>query len=157
MEERTEIIRTRPDHEHDAATVDYHPPAAHVDQVEAVAYDPYAERRNIAEKLVQAIWLVFGLIEALILIRFTLRALGANPAAPFAQLIYGITAPFVAPFVGLFPTPQADGYVLEPHALVALVVYALLAWLLARIVWLVVGDTRSTVASKTREVRTRTH
>ena len=77
--------------------------------------------------------MIFGLIEGLILIRFILKALGANPSAGFAQFIYGITAPLVAPFYGLFGNPSAQGSVLELHSIVALIVYALLAWLILKL------------------------
>ena len=132
-------------------------PAAAVDRTAATIYDPYAERRQASDRLVQALYLVFGVIEALVAIRLVLRALGANPAAGFAQLIYGLTAPFVAPFAGLFGNPQAGGSVLELHSIVALVVYALLAWLLAKLAWLVFGETRSavTTASSSSSVETR--
>ena len=62
-------------------------PAPSVERSVATAYDPYAGRRQVAARLVQAIYLIFGIIEALILIRIVLRALGANPDAGFAQLI----------------------------------------------------------------------
>src|SRR5690349_9875346 len=77
-------------------------PVAAVDRTAATAYDPYSSRRQAGERLVQAIYLVFGVIEALIVIRIVLRALGANPQAGFAQFIYALTAPLVAPFAGLF-------------------------------------------------------
>src|SRR5947207_15106412 len=62
------------------------PAPASVDSTAATAYDPYAGRRQAASRLVQAIYLIFGIIEALIAIRIVLRALGANPQAGFAQL-----------------------------------------------------------------------
>ena len=130
-------------------------PAAAVDRTAATAYDPYAGRRQGAHRLVQAIYLVFGIVEALIAIRFVLRALGANPDAGFAQLIYGLTAPLIAPFVGLFGTPQAGGSVLELHSIVALVVYALLGWLLGKLAWLAFGETRSAVTTSSTSVETR--
>jgi len=130
-------------------------PAASVDSTAATAYDPYAGRRQVASRLVQAIYLIFGIIEALIAIRIVLRALGANPQAGFAQLIYGLTAPLVAPFAGLFGNPQAGGSVLELHSIVALVVYALVAWLLGKLVWLLFGETRSAVKTTSSSVETR--
>src|SRR5438876_7558238 len=78
---------------------------AAVDRTDAVAYDPYAGRRRSSFRLVQAIHLLFGVIEALIAIRIVLRALGASPDAGFAQFIYGITAPLIVAFVGLFGNP----------------------------------------------------
>src|SRR4051794_22569956 len=80
--------------------------------VEAVASDPYARRRGSVDKLREAIYLLFGIIEGLIAIRFVLRALGAQPASTFAALVYGVTAPMTAPFVGLFGTPRFEGRVL---------------------------------------------
>lgn len=131
-------------------------PQTTVERAEAVTTDPYAPRRAAAEKLTQGIWLLFGLIIGLIAIRVVLKLLGANPDAPFAELIYGITAVFLAPFVGLFGTLQAQRSVFEPHALVAIVVYALLGWLLVQLAWLIWGETRSAVATRTFDSRSRT-
>jgi hypothetical protein len=128
------------------------PPRAATDRTVTTAYDPFAAKRLNAARLVQSIYLLFGLIEALLLIRFVLRALGANAEAGFAQLMYGITGPLVAPFVGLFGTPQAGGAALELTTLVALIIYGAVGWLLARAAWLMVGETRTaTVASATNE------
>jgi hypothetical protein len=91
----------------------------------------------------------------LILIRFILKALGANPSAGFAQFIYGITAPLVAPFYGLFGNPSAQGSVLELHSIVALIVYALLAWLIAKLVWIVAGETRSAIKTRATQIENR--
>lgn len=131
-------------------------PTMAADRTQATTYDPYAGRRATSFKLIRAIYLIFGLIEALLLIRFVLKALGANAEAGFAQLTYGITGPLVAPFLGLFGTPQAaGGAALEPHTLVALVVYALVAWLLARAAWLLFGEGRSAIVARADTVQTR--
>ena len=118
--------------------------------------DPYAGRRETSIKITRAIYLIFGLIEAVLAIRFVLKALGANADAGFAQLIYGVTGPLVAPFSGLFGTPQAaGGATLEVHTLIALVMYALVAWLLVRGAWLVFGEGRSASVASTETVQTR--
>src|SRR5258708_8501966 len=124
-------------------------------RVESVAYDPYATRRLAGHRTVQLVYWIFGLIEGLILIRFIFKALGANPSAGFAQFIYGITAPLVAPFYGLFGNPSAQGSVLELHSLVALIVYALLAWLIAKLIWIVAGETRSAVKTSATQIENR--
>ncbi len=141
--DRTEVVTTVPERS-----------TAAVDRVEATAYDPYAHRRWTVEKIVQAVYLVFGLLEALLVIRFLLRLLGANASAEFARFIYGITGGLVAPFVGLFNSPQYDGSVLELHTIIAIVIYALVAWLLARVVWLVAGETRSATTTSATSVET---
>jgi YggT family protein len=124
------------------------------ERVETISTDPYDRRRDTALRLQQGIYLIFGIIEGLIAIRFVLRLLGANPAAGFASFIYGITAPFLAPFVGMFGTPNFDGAVLELHSVVAIVVYALLAWVLAKIVKVAMGDSRTGVHTRASRVDT---
>ena len=119
------------------------------EHVESTIADPYATRRETAYKLRQGIYILFGFVEALLAIRFVLRLLGANAEAGFAQLIYGITAPQVAPFQGLFGTVQSDASVLESASLVALIVYALVAWLIVKLAWLAFGETRSATATTT--------
>ncbi|HLZ26725.1 MAG TPA: YggT family protein [Chloroflexota bacterium] len=161
MQDRTEIIETTP-----AARVNGVPRSTTevrtveqgvgaVDRMETVAYDPYANKRIAAVRVIQLVYLIFGLIEGLIAIRFVLKALGANASAGFAQFIYGITTPLVAPFYGLFGNPASQGSVLEVHSIVALVVYALLAWLIVRLTWILVGESRSAVQTRSTSVDTR--
>jgi YggT family protein len=142
MTPRTEVVET--------STA---PSRAAIEQDEVAAYDPYAERRHSSYKVIQGVWLVVGLIEALIAIRFVLKVLGANPAAGFASFIYNITYPLILPFIGLFGTPQAGGSVLELHSITALIVYALVGWLIAKVLWLMIGETRSGIASSGSSVR----
>ena len=137
-------------HEH----ITHAEPGVGAEHVERVATDPYAARRGTAYKVRQAMYLIFGVIEGLIAIRFVLRLLGANPGAGFADLVYGVTAPFLAPFVGLFGTPQYNGSALELHSIVAIIVYALLAWVLAKLAWLLLGETRSGVRTSASRVDT---
>ena len=111
-------------------------------QTETITGDPYAARRAQVLKLQQAIYLLFGILEGLLGIRFVLGLLGANTDAGFARFIYGITAPFIAPFVGLFGQPHFEGIVVEWNALVAILVYALLAGVLVKVVALVMGNSR---------------
>jgi YggT family protein len=124
-------------------------PVAAVDQVNATAYDPYASRRRTSNKLVQGIWLLFGIIEGLLAIRFVLKLLGANESAGFASFIYGASGPFIAPFNNLFGNPGTGGSVLELNTIVAIVVYMLVAWLVAKVVWLLAGESRSATRTVT--------
>jgi hypothetical protein len=131
-------------------------PTIATDRTQTSITDPYAGRRATSIKITRAIYLIFGIIEALLAIRFVLKALGANADAGFAQLMYSVTGPLVAPFRGLFGTPQAaSGAVLELHTLIALVIYALVAWLLVRVAWLAFGEGRSASVARTDIVQTR--
>jgi YggT family protein len=131
-------------------------PTVATDRTESTTYDPYTGRRARSIKITRAIYLLFGLIEALLVIRFVLKALAANAEAGFAQLIYGVTGPLVAPFMGLFGTPQAaGGATLELHTLIAVVIYALVAWLLVRGAGLMFGEGRTASVARTDSVQTR--
>ena len=130
-------------------------PRTEAEQMDAVAYDPYEDRRLAAYRLAQLVYWIFGLVEGLIVIRLILKALGANQAAGFAQFIYGVTAPLIQPFVGLFNNPTYQTSVLELSSIVALIAYALLAWLIGKLVWIVVGETRSAVKTHSRHMDSR--
>ncbi len=80
----------------------------------------------------QIVYLIAGIIDTLLVIRVVLKLLAANPAAGFTTLIYGVTNPFVALFAGVFPNAQSQGNVLDLAALLAIVIYGLLAWGIVR-------------------------
>lgn len=48
--------------------------------------------------------------------------------AGFAKLIYGLSGVLMAPFSALFGTGRVQGAVFEWSALVAIAIYALIAW-----------------------------
>ncbi len=96
-----------------------------------------AEQRRTLIKISQFIWLGFGVLEGLIGLRILLKLIAANPQSPFANLIYEVTKPFLAPFVGLTPAPAANGVVLEIPSIVALFVYALISVLIERLIWII--------------------
>lgn len=102
-----------------------------------VQNDPVLEQSVFTFKITYIIWLVFGILESLILLRVGLKLIAANPASPFAALIYNLTDIFLFPFVGLTSTPASGGMVLEISSIIAIFVYALLAWALERIVWII--------------------
>lgn len=88
------------------------------------------------------VWLIAGVLEGLLAIRFLLSLLGANRLNAFADFIYSVTQPLVAPFFGLFNyQPQYGVGRFEYETLVAMLVYGLIAWVIARL--LTVG-TRTT-------------
>ncbi len=108
-----------------------------VSEVRTTQREPERERRIFTFKATQLVWLLFGILEALIALRIGLKLIGANPESPVAVFIYGFTSLFLAPFAGLTGTPTAGGMVLEISSVIAMVVYALIAWALERIAWVV--------------------
>lgn len=111
----------------------------HIDGYERqtqVVEDLNAGQRLFASRLAQLVWLVFGFIEAMIGLRVILKLIAANPNNPFASFVYNFTDLFMWPFSGITASPSFNGIVLEFPAIIALFVYALVGWLLVRLVWL---------------------
>lgn len=78
---------------------------------------------------------VTSVLLALLAIRMVLSLLGANQANAFASFIYTLSYPFVAPFFGLFGYTMEYGVArLELETLVAMLVYALVGYGVARLV-----------------------
>jgi hypothetical protein len=87
-----------------------------------------------------------GILEVLIGLRIIFKLIAANPGNPLASLLYGFTNLFLFPFAGLLPTPTSGGMVLEISSLIAMVVYALLAWAAATLVEVIFYRPRQVVA-----------
>lgn len=88
-------------------------------------------------KIDQTLWLLLGMLEALLGMRFFLKLIAANPESGFARFIYGFSDLFLLPFFGLTQTPSANGSVLEIPTIIAMIVYALLFWFVVYVVHLV--------------------
>jgi len=88
---------------------------------------------NPGRRAVELIYLVFGVIDGLLLIRVALKLLGANPAAGFSRWASGVSEVNLAPFRNLLPTIGTEQSVLEMSVIVAILVYALIGWALARL------------------------
>lgn len=95
------------------------------------------ERRQLISKVTRFIWLLFTVLESLIGLRVLLKLIAADPNNPFASLVYRVTEPFLLPFFGLTETLSAQGIVLEVTSIIAMLVYALLGWLIVRLIWLI--------------------
>ncbi len=97
--------------------------------------DNKAHQRNVAERVV---WFVSGVLLVLLGFRFALSLLGANTTNAFANIIYDMSHPFVAPFFSLFGYDNYSYGVsrFEVYTLVAMVVYGVVAWGVAKLVTL---------------------
>jgi YggT family protein len=117
-----------------------------------VVEDLNAGRRQLVNRLAQLIWLLYGFLEAVIGLRVVLKLIAANPNNPFAQMIYSFTDLFLWPFRGLTVAPSFNGMVLEIPAIIALLVFALVGWLIVRLFWLLFyNPTSRTVRTIERE------
>lgn len=89
-------------------------------------------QQNVAERV---IWYIAGIVLVLLSFRFVLALLGANATNGFANFIYTTSHPFVSPFFSLF---NYRNYMngtsqFEIYTLAAIVVYAVIAWGIARL------------------------
>ena len=75
----------------------------------------------------QVVWYITDVIEMLLLFRFFLKFLGANPGAGFTHFIYSVTHPLVAPFLNVFRVSAVSGSVFEWTTLLAMAVYWIIA------------------------------
>lgn len=89
---------------------------------------------NPGWRAVQLVYLVFGVIDGLLIIRLLLKLLGANPTAGFANWVYNVTAFFLAPFKNILPTIGTDQSQLEMSVVLAIIVYALIGWAVGRLI-----------------------
>lgn len=94
-----------------------------------VYQDTNLRRANRRSWVTNVISFLLGLLEVTLALRFVFRLLGASQGSSFTQFLYNLSQVFVAPFNGIFHD-QALGTrgVFELSTLVAMLVYALLAW-----------------------------
>ncbi len=81
----------------------------------------------------QIVWYIFYVIETLLLFRFILKLIGANPDAAFTKFIYVLSYPFAGPFLYVVRSTQVSGSVFEWTTLLAMLVYWVLAWGIVRL------------------------
>lgn len=82
----------------------------------------------------RVVWYIVGFIIALLALRLILQLLGANTGNAFVDLVYGISGIFAAPFFGMFSyTPSYGVSYFEVSTLVAMLIYALLGWGIAKL------------------------
>lgn len=97
--------------------------------------NPYAPLWTVT----RVVTLLFTVLEVLLLIRFVLKLLGANPAQPLVAGLYTITEPLVRPFQGIWPQTSAP-VVVDLPALLAIVFLFLVAALVVALVRAIAGN-----------------
>jgi hypothetical protein len=100
-----------------------------------------------ARRAIEVVYLVFGIIDGLLLVRLVLKLLGASTLASFSGFIYGLTDFFMAPFKGLFAAVVNGKTIFEPSVVVAILIYGLIAVMLAKILEITLSR-RVTVAHR---------
>lgn len=86
------------------------------------------EKKKTIFRFNQIIWLILGFIEVLLVFRFVLKLLGANPFIGFTSLIYSITGPLAMPFSGILGVTVSGNSSIEWSTIIAAIVYFCVAW-----------------------------
>lgn len=128
-----------------------------VSEVRTTQSEPEREQRILTFKATQLVWLLFGVLEAMIALRIGLKLIAANPDSPIVALIYGFTNLFLFPFAGMTATPSAGGMVLELSSFFAMAIYALIAWAIERTVWVLFYRPRGPVVGVTETTTSEHH
>ncbi len=76
----------------------------------------------------QVIWYILGVIEVILAFRVVLKFLGANAFSGFTNFIYAISGPFALPFSGILGTSASSNLIFEWSTLIAMAVYAVVAY-----------------------------
>ncbi len=91
--------------------------------------DQNQRRANTRFWITRITYFVLAVLEVILLLRFIFRLLGANRSNGFITFLYSLSQVFVGAFNGIFNTGQAlDKSVFEVSTIVAMIVYALVAW-----------------------------
>jgi YggT family protein len=102
-----------------------------------------ANQNSAMARVVNIVYYLFGALELLLVVRVVLHLMGVNVENGFASFIYGLSAPFVAPFASVLQNPAlTTTSVLEITTIIAMIAYATAAWLIGRMVWLLLSRPR---------------
>jgi hypothetical protein len=90
------------------------------------------------------VYYILGVLEVLLGFRLIFKLAGASQGSSFVNLIYSLSAIFIRPFTGIFRSATATGVettaIFEPATLVAIIVYAVLAWGIVSLVRVLSGE-----------------
>jgi hypothetical protein len=121
-----------------------------VSEVTSSQQEPEREQRIMTFKVTQLMWLLLGILEAVIALRIGLKLIGANPGSPIVALIYGLTNLFLFPFTGLVTSPVFGDMELELSSMFAMLIYGLLGWAAISLVSVVFYRPRGPVVGTTQ-------
>lgn len=101
----------------------------HVEGQAEYIEDQNLKRANLRYWIRRVIYFVLGVLEVIMGLRFIFRLLGANSGSDFVRALYNLSLVFVAPFNGIFNDQTlGNTSVFEVSTLIAMLIYALIAW-----------------------------
>jgi len=102
-----------------------------------------ANQNSTVARIVNIVMFLFGALELLLVVRFFFQLAGVNAGNSFAVFIYTLSYPFVVLFSTLLQNPVLGGTsVFEITTIIAMLVWGIMAWLVGRLIWLVLSRPR---------------
>ncbi len=130
------------------------PAGNRIESREEVYEDRNASRANARYWVTTVTYFILAVLEVILALRLLFRLLGANRDNGFISFLYGLSHVFVGAFNGIF-NDQAIGttHVFETSTVIAMLVYALIAWgivSLGKVVFAPVNSGRQSVTTTRR-------
>jgi uncharacterized protein YggT (Ycf19 family) len=96
-------------------------------------------------------WVLLGIVS--LTLRVFLLAFSANMSVGFSQFVANVSADYLAPFRGIFPSKAVGttGY-LDVSALFAIVVYIFIAWAISALVHYIQGKIDTNIKEQERAI-----
>ncbi|MCL4392836.1 YggT family protein [Patescibacteria group bacterium] len=85
---------------------------------------------NVSDRI---IYIIFSIIEGLIVFRILFELFGANPQNVIAKFIYSTSYPLVSPFFGLFKNIQFGRFSISSNSITALIFYTIAGFVILEI------------------------
>lgn len=101
--------------------------------------------KKVIFRLYQVIWYILGVVEVLLASRILLKLIGANLNSGFTSFIYSVSAPLASPFRGVLGVTTSLESVIEWSTIIAMAVYAVVAFGLVRLFQLIKPTTEQEV------------
>lgn len=105
------------------------PSGNRVESTEEVYEDKNQSRANTRYWITTVTYFILGVLEVILFLRLLFRLLGANTTNSFITFLYNLSHIFVGPFNGIFNDQTlGSAGVFEVSTIIAMLVYALIAW-----------------------------
>lgn len=102
-------------------------------------------RQVLVSRISQLLWFFIITLDLLLLLRFAMKLIAANPGNGFVNFLYNITHIFVYPFQSIIASPAAEnGAVMEVAVIFAIVIYSVATWALVTLFRILFSDTGGT-------------
>lgn len=111
------------------------------------AQQVYDKKKTIF-RTYQIIWYVLAVIELTLGFRMVLKALGANQASGFTNLVYALSNPLALPFRGILSVSVSENSIFEWSTIIAALVYLLIAYGLVHLMQMIKPVTPREVEQK---------